>query len=361
MRIMTQQAGTRWRAGQGFFVLLLSWGLIALPACQNVQSVASRGDGWSFPYQFSSGTQEGEITVREGTEVEVRFKNPYQSPPRVVLVELRGAKALEMQYSKDEFQIGRVQTTYFRLKNNHAEHGESWATIKWRAEGDIAKAPSDALAAGDKTSQEQLIERIKLAGGKVAVDPTPPPDENAPPFAVASATKPLSAAVDVTLTSNVDPRLARNAIVSIDVHRSRVTDADLAQYEGLKGLRRLNLYGTKITDAGLRSVGTLTNLQILYLSDTAVTDAGLQSLQGLTKLGDLGLNQTRITDAGIPSLLALTNLHSLSLSGTKITDQGLQQLKSLRGLKHLYVGHTGVTAAGVQELKKLIPGLVVSK
>jgi hypothetical protein len=337
--------------------------MIALPACQNVQGVASRGDGRPFAFQFSSGTQEGEVTVREGTEVEVRFKNPYQAPPRVVLVELRGAKALEMQYSKDEFQIGRVQTTNFRLKNNHAEHGESWATIKWRADGDLAKSPADALAAGDKTPQEQLIERIKLAGGKVAVDPTSPPDENISPFAVASATgsKPLSAAVDATLTSNVDPRFAHNAIVSIDVHRTRVTDADLAQYEGLKGLLRLNLYGTKITDAGLKSVGTLPNLQILYLSDTAVTDAGLQALQGLTKLSDLGLNQTRITDGGIPSLLAFTNLHSLSLSGTKITDQGLQQLKSLRALKHLYVGHTGVTAAGVQELKKALPGLVVSK
>jgi hypothetical protein len=370
-RVMRLQPRTRWKCGPRFCFLLLSATVLSLPACQNVQNAPSaqnppaRTDGWSLAYQFNPGTQEGEVTVREGTEVEVRFKKPYMTPPRVVLVELRGANALEMQYAKEEFQISRVQTTYFRVRNNHAEHGESWATVKWRAEGEVAKNAADALAAGDKTPQELLIERIKLAGGKVGLDPTPPKDEDSPPGVLASnvrdPSKGPATTIDVTLTSTVDPRFARNDIVSIDMHRLHVTDADLVQYENLKGLRKLNLYGTKVTDSGLKTISVLPNLQVLYLSDTAVTDAGLQSLRTLTKLTDLGLNQTKVTDAGIPNLLVLTNLHSLSLSGTKVTDSGVDQLKSLRSLRHLYVGHTSVSAAEVQALKKAIPGLIVSK
>jgi hypothetical protein len=314
--------------------------------------------------------QEGEVTVREGTDTEIRYKRPYQSPPQLVLVELRGATAVETLYSKDDFQIVRQDAKSFRVRNNHAEHGGTWATIKWRADGTLAKllpngltADSDALAQNGKISQEVLIERIKSAGGKVTIDPNPPKDDDSiARVADPNVDKNGRPGINVSLTSTaVDPRLAKNNILTIDLHRTNVTDADLAQFERLTELRLLNLYGTKITDAGLKSLSGLRNIQTLYLSGTAISDAGLQNLQGMLKLSDLGLNQTGITDVGLNYLHGLNNLHSLSLSGTKITDTGLAQLKVLRNLKHINVTHTAVTAAGIQALKTALPNLQIIK
>jgi hypothetical protein len=313
--------------------------------------------------------QEGEVTVRGGTETEVRYLKPYQSPPHLALVELRGAQAAETLYSKDDLHIVRQDATSFRVRNDHDEHGENWVTVKWRAEGVLDQGQPGGLAGdgttvarGDRSPQEVLIERIKNAGGKVGIDPNAPRDDDpAALLADRDGNKNAKPALDVTLTSTVDPRLAKNSIWSIDLHRTRVTDADMAQLEPLSRLRSLNLFGTKITDAGLRSLSGLKELQTLYLNDTAVTDAGLQNLQGLKKLSDLGLNKTRITDGGLTILQGLTNLHSLSLSETQITDRGLETLKSLRTLKHLYVARTRVTATGLESLKKALPGLQISK
>ena len=113
-------------------------------------------------------------------------------------------------------------------------------------------------------------------------------------------------------------------LVGIDLHYSRVRDADLEMIDGLATLRTLNLYGTRITDAGLAHVTGLAGLQTLHLNDTGITDAGLQHLQGLTNLRELGLNQTRVTDQGLRHLAGLTAVQSLTLSGPQITDRGLQ-------------------------------------
>jgi hypothetical protein len=341
--------------------------LVLLASCQS--GPGPRGpESTPFPYDLGSGVQQGEVTVKEGTDVEIRYKKAYQSPPQLVIVELRGAKAGERYYSKDDFQIVKQEATYFRIRNNHIENtGDSWATIKWRAEGALAPAKpvsSDAdQLAGAGASQEALVERIKQVGGKVAVDPTPPRNDDVVVRVPGTeANKGPGSWIEVSLTSTtVDPRFAKNPIMAIDLHRTNVSDADVGRLAGLTSMRQLNLYGTKVTDQGLQSIAGLTNLQILYLNQTAITDAGLQYLQNLKGLSELGLNQTKITDAGLVYLRGLTNLHTLSLAETKITDQGLEQLKGLRALKRLYLVRTGVTASGVQDLKKALPHTQISK
>ncbi len=345
-------------------VLVLSAGIVGLPACQNTPAIPSRPPSWTLA--FASNTQEGEVTVKEGTEVEVRFNHPYEAPPQVVVVELRGARALETFYSKEDFQIVRPDNYSFRVKNKHSERGDSWATIKWRAEGTLARGNNpngDLLAQKGKTDQELLIERIKAAGGKVSIDPNPPkpPDLVSPQTAAAASRDADKNAVNVTLTSTTDPRLSKNAMLGIDVHGIRITDADLVQFEGITSLHVLNLFGTKVTDAGMRSVATLTELRTLYLSNTALTDAGLQNLQGLVKLEELGLNRTAVTDGGLAYLKGFSNLHVLSLVGTKVTDKGIEQLKGLHTLKRIYVSDTRITAAGIKELKAAFPKMEVVK
>ena len=101
-----------------------------------------------------------------------------------------------------------------------------------------------------------------------------------------------------------------------------MTDAGLANLEGLTSLRWLVLSKTRVTDAGLVHVRGLVHLEVLQLNDTPVTDAGLVHLEGLTMLEGLSLERTRVTDAGLVHFKGLTKLRSLELGGTTVTYAG---------------------------------------
>jgi len=68
--------------------------------------------------------------------------------------------------------------------------------------------------------------------------------------------------------------------------------------KGLAKLQTLNLMRTKITDAGLVHLRGLTNLQMLNLSYTQITDAGLVRLYGLTKLQRLDFYGNNLERSG---------------------------------------------------------------
>jgi hypothetical protein len=311
-------------------LLLWLFGLLAAPSCQDF--LAPEGIPSFSPSDRRSSVQEGELTLRDGEEMFFGYQKPFQAPPRLVIVELLQSRFEAKPYHKSDFQFVCQEATYFKIRNLHAEQGSGcWATVKWRAEGILASgapvktgtAPTPP-AQDSKTAQAQLIARIKKAGGNVVVNPP-----------------------------------AVGPVVVIDLHRTAVTDADLAPLQGLPHLCTLNLYGTKITDAGLKYISGLTTLQTLYLNNTPVTDAGLPHLQKLVNLRELGLHQTHVTDVGLASLKSLTSLSELSLSGVQISDQGLMQLKGLFNLRHLFLTGTSVTPAGVYDLKRALPKLQV--
>jgi len=138
----------------------------------------------------------------------------------------------------------------------------------------------------------------------------------------------------------------------------RITDAELGQFKGLKGLSQLqslDLSGTAITDAGLQHLKAFRNLQHLDLSRTAITGAGLVGyLRGLDDLQGLALSATRITDTGLQYLNGLPHLQSLNLAYTAITDVGLPHLKRLTQLQFLDLSRTAVTDIGLKYLTGLI-------
>lgn len=75
----------------------------------------------------------------------------------------------------------------------------------------------------------------------------------------------------------------------IDLSRTTVADADLANLANLSLLRRLDLHGTSIGDAGLRALKPLTALRELKLNETKVSDVGLVALVGMTEMETLWL------------------------------------------------------------------------
>ncbi len=99
-------------------------------------------------------------------------------------------------------------------------------------------------------------------------------------------------------------------IVSLDLARTKVTDAGLAAIAAMKNLRELHLENTTVSDAGLDQLKSLAALEYLNLYGTKVTDAGIQKLAGLGKLKSLYLWQTGVTKGGVAQLKAkLANAH----------------------------------------------------
>ena len=111
------------------------------------------------------------------------------------------------------------------------------------------------------------------------------------------------------------------------------------------------------TDAGLEPlIPVADKIASLDLARTKITDAGLKAVAAMKNLAELHLENTGIGDAGLDHLKDLASLEYLNLYNTKVTDAGLQKLAGLAKLKALYLWQSGVTKAGVAQLKARLPG-----
>lgn len=349
---MQSYSGQGWLGRWESWLLLGLFSLVAVPSCQDLHSPGVL----SLPLDPRSSVQEGLVTLKEGEELQVCYKTPYQSSPRLSIEEVKASWSEDHPYRKSDFQVVLQDAAYFKIRNHHTEPWHrSWATLRWRAEGILAEDKPESAAKGPgssathQTPQDLLIARIKKAGGSVETDNrSPHPSEVPNSFYLGKEGK-------VEKASEAPHR----TIIAIDLHGTKITDADLEQLAGLTSLRRLNLYGTKVTDAGMKHLSGLIGLQTLYLNDTGITNAGLQQLQPLTNLNELGLSHTGITDQGVLYLKGMVYLHNLSLYGTAVTDQSLAQLKTMKSLKQLSLSRTRVTPEGVAELKKALRYTVI--
>ncbi len=110
-------------------------------------------------------------------------------------------------------------------------------------------------------------------------------------------------------------------------------------------------------DASLAPLASVADkISSLDLARTKVTDAGMKAVAGMKNLTELHLENTAVTDAGLDQLKGLAALEYLNLYSTKVTDAGVKKLTGLAKLKALYLWQTGVTKDGVAALKKAMPG-----
>jgi hypothetical protein len=153
-----------------------------------------------------------------------------------------------------------------------------------------------------------------------------------------------------TITGGTDGQ----PVTKIDLHKSAVTDADVALLASVSELEELDLRLTSVTDAGIAPLHDLTKLRFLNLFRTPITDAGVASLAPLHELETL-LIGTKVTDAGLAAVAAHPKLRKLSLFDTQVTDAGLKQLEGLSGLRVLLVGNSSVTPEGTARLQTVLP------
>lgn len=83
----------------------------------------------------------------------------------------------------------------------------------------------------------------------------------------------------------------------------------------------------------------------LNLNKMPVKDAELKTIAQFENLRTLNLNATDITGATLKDLVPLKYLRSLSLAGTKLDPKSLSQLHAFKSLKELAVWNTGLSPA----------------
>jgi Leucine-rich repeat (LRR) protein len=163
--------------------------------------------------------------------------------------------------------------------------------------------------------------------------------------------------IDLVKTAVTDAGLAQlkvfPSLEALDLSDTQVSDAGMPSLEGLSMLRVLRLGNTRVGDAGLASLKGLTRLEVLKLNGTRIRDGGLAHLSGLAGLRDLTLSQTKVSSAGLVHLEALGELRALDLNDTRIDDAGLLRLAACPNLQDLHVAGTSVTDAGLPHLVAL--------
>jgi uncharacterized membrane protein len=90
----------------------------------------------------------------------------------------------------------------------------------------------------------------------------------------------------------------------------------------------------------------------LDLHKMPLKDAELKTIAQFENLRVLNLNFTDITGATLKDLSSLKYLRSLSVAGIKLNLHALDQLSSYKSLKELTVWNTGLSASDIQQLKK---------
>lgn len=90
----------------------------------------------------------------------------------------------------------------------------------------------------------------------------------------------------------------------------------------------------------------------LNLAKMPVQDADLKLIAEMENLRRLNLSFTNINGSGLAELKKLKFLHSISLSGTKVSAAQIEQLRSFPELKTVYVWNTSIAANDMERLKQ---------
>jgi formylglycine-generating enzyme required for sulfatase activity len=129
---------------------------------------------------------------------------------------------------------------------------------------------------------------------------------------------------------NADEPLTEFPILQFEVQNcAGVDDQGLSNLANLKDVRRLNLARTSITDAGLANFTALSELRHLYLyQNPQLGDAGMTHLSGLSTLEGLDLTATSVGDTGLAALDGLHKLAYLKVRATRVTQAGVNKFKA---------------------------------
>ncbi len=131
----------------------------------------------------------------------------------------------------------------------------------------------------------------------------------------------------------LDATRAFQRVTYLDLTDSTVSLAWYRAFDGIPGLKTLNLAGTDTDDLDVERIlwnAPMEGLTLLGLADTQVTDEALPFLIGMPNLRMLDLQRTALTDRGLDLLPELPKLKRLRLQGTQVTAEGVARLQAAR-------------------------------
>ena len=176
-----------------------------------------------------------------------------------------------------------------------------------------------------------------------------------------------SALVELTCSATAaDPRVAleklggscvENAsgqVVTLDLSRSWLTDADLKWASALPHLESINLAYTKVSDLGLEHLAPLKNVKRLnlYFAES-VSDLGIAHLKHWQHLEFLNLRGTKVTSTVFEHASRFTELRFLDVGFSRVNDDSFELLDSLPNLEHLAFGGNKMSGVCLPLLKAL--------
>lgn len=171
--------------------------------------------------------------------------------------------------------------------------------------------------------------------------------------------------------------LPAQALTSLDLSNTLVSDADLKVVAKFRNLRRLDLENTDITDVGLKAIAHLSHLEALNLNKTKCNGAFLVELAGLKdlkflrmgksdldpdqfhnlatfkKLVWLDIQQLHLHNQDMAVLKNFPDLQDLFIDdNTFLTDKMMPDLEGLKKLRSLSLKETAITVTGLSTIKK---------
>ena len=172
---------------------------------------------------------------------------------------------------------------------------------------------------------------LKSMTDKPAAPPAPPAPvmETPAPAPVAPVAPPL---VVKTPQQIMEEFLALTSVEKTDENLKQVAELK----EGLDAIKSLDLSRSSVSDDGMKVLTAFPKLAELNLSETRISNAGLASVAEVKSLRSITLVRLRgVDDSGIKNLAPLKDLESLTVSVCSVTDGILPSLAEFEGLQVL--------------------------
>jgi Leucine-rich repeat (LRR) protein len=151
------------------------------------------------------------------------------------------------------------------------------------------------------------------------------------------------------------------SVKKLDLYDNIIRNTSLEYLSQLPNLESLGLYGydVRISEAGIQNLSLAKSLTTLDLSRTTITDAAMAQFPCLQQLESLSLREVPI-DSGSTHLTRLPNLKTLDLCNTLVTDETLDSFQPNKALRAIELAGTLVSESGVQRLQERMPDTQIS-
>ena len=121
----------------------------------------------------------------------------------------------------------------------------------------------------------------------------------------------------------------------LDFRDQDLSSLRAGDFEGLSGMRTLNLSNNRLTELPEGLFAGLTQLETLYLQQNRLTELPEGPFAGLTRLEVLSLGNNRLTDLPGGLFTDLTSLRALLVSGNRLTELSRNLFAGLESLTEL--------------------------